>query len=60
MLPETTLLEALAAIKQVVEKAPDIRIELLQNIIRYFFLNDDVMLLDISDSIESISAGFHQ
>ena len=144
MLPETTLIEAVAAIRQVAEKASDTRMELLQNIIRYFFLNpveitacpflkdqdcliyehrffgcrayglwskehyetlairsrkakknlqkqwknlgislpravtgfqvsycpfvevdalafvDDVMLLDISDSIESISADFHQ
>jgi Fe-S-cluster containining protein len=39
MLPEVTLVEALAAINQLTNKAPAIRAQLLQNIILYFFLN---------------------
>jgi len=39
MLPEVTLVEALAAIKQLTNKAPAMRVQLLQNIILYFFLN---------------------
>ena len=39
MLPEVTLIEALAAIKQLTNDASAVREKLLKNIIRYFFLN---------------------
>jgi len=39
LLPETTLVEALAVIKRLTEMAPAIRERLVQKIIRYFFIN---------------------